>query len=198
MTLKDADLEILFSIGAGIMALADLTIALLGENKIVDDSTPSSDNYGIYIGGSLKITGSGSLEMTITDNGGMASCGVLAADAVVISGGTTHITMSGDAIVFHSSGFVLSGGTVNITQTGTGTAIYTTADMRVSGGSLDIGLTGRYPYTILVTGEFKMTGGAVNSETTCATNIGAVIGLVVQSLALEGGYGNDQGNRRRV
>ena len=189
LTLKDADLTILYTIGAGVMALADLTIVLLGENKIISDSTPSSDNYGIYIGGSLEITGSGSLEMTMADNGGMQSCGVLAADAVVISGGTIHITMAGDAIAFHSSGFVLSGGTVNITQTGAGAAIYTMADMRVSGGSLDIRLTGRYPYAILVSGEFKMTGDAVSSETNCATNIGAVIGLVVQSLALEGGTG---------
>ena len=127
--------------------------------------------------------------MTVSDNGGMASCGVMAADAVEISGGTTHITMSGDAIAFYSSGFVLSGGTVDITQTGTGSALYTMADMRVSGGSLDIRVTGGYPYAVLVTGEFKMTGGAVSSETTCATNIGAVIGLVVQSLALEGGTG---------
>ncbi len=123
----------------------------------------------------MKITGSGKLEMNIKDNGGMNSCGVLTAGAVEISGGTMDITMSDDAIAFYSSGFVLSGGTVNITQTGTGTAIYTTADMRVSGGSLDIGLTGRYPYTILVTGEFKMTGGAVSVETTCATDIGAVL-----------------------
>ena len=125
-----------------------LKIVLVGNNNSITGIGTGDENCGIYVRGSLEISGTGSLTVNNTSYG----VGIMAVNHLTILGGNiTSISGPGQfdvhvAATEEENGFLMSGGTLHLSGSG---------NMDVNGGA-----------------GIKITGGLIESEGGILASIG--------------------------
>ena len=178
---------------AGIYADGDLNIVLVGNNTITATATNLGYSSGVYVGGALTISGSGSLTATggaIESTTNFISSGIFASGSITINSGTITATagnttiagsqaggaygtglLSFSSLTINNGTVIANGGTAEYQSTGAGRSSSPTT---VNGGSLEAtggtvnGTNQAYSYGILGSltlnnGSVKATGGAVST-----------------------------------
>lgn len=163
------------SISYGIYAEGDLNIVLNGDSTI-----NSGMNHGVYVTGSLTITGTGSLTATGSDTG------IFVDGPMKVTGGSvTGTGTAGTGILAY--GITVTGGSISGTGDKTSNGITSRGDMTVSGGG---SVRGEGNYAVYVGGNIT-----VSDANSSVTGIGDGQGVYAEILYVTGGSVNGSTTR---
>ena len=164
------------SISCGIYAKGDLNVVLNGRSTI-----NGGMNHGVYVTGSLTITGDGSLEATGSETGIFVNNGPME----VTGGSVTGTGTAGTGILAY--GITVTGGSISGTGDETSNGITSRGDMTVSGGG---SVRGEGNYAVYVGGNIT-----VSDEGSSVTGIGDGQGVYAEILYVTDGSVNGSTTR---
>ena len=131
-----------------------LNVVLMGESTVQGPDRESGSSYGIYAGGSLSFSGSGTLTATGGGSTSGSSYGVFTYGSVTVKGGTLTAT----------------GGTATGSTHTYSYGVYASGDVRVSGGTLTaIGGKADYSYGVYAYTGVTVEGGSLTATGGTAT-----------------------------
>jgi len=164
----------------GIWFWGYLKINLMGSNEIIDESGSNTISYGIYTTHTLTITGSGSLNVSVSTTGSTSLCygikGTTGTIITIIDGGNINVSVQsdGDATGICGDNVTISGGIVTSNATTASSevdfvnAIYAEKNINISGGTViatGTKMNGSYPAAYGFGGSnVNITGGTVTAK----------------------------------
>ncbi len=187
-------------VNAGILAAQDLNIVLEGENTITinKETTDATVNAGIYVQGTLTITGDGTLNTTGGDATNGHSMGIGAGEIEIsgnakvnATGGKTTVDDTKRSNGIYADGKItISGNTVVVADTAAGSRVST--GINANGSAAELTITGNAVVTAYARSSEK--GDSIGIRSSNGSNGGTIVFSGNCQVEAYGAYGGAAGN----